>query len=385
MSRRWSSSSTSTAAPLAVDGGDGAAAAVGDAEAAVVADAEDPVADGELDAVVEAEPVAAEPSFAVDEGAGDGVELGDVGAPVGDHRAAGEVAAGGLPPVGHEPRLRLDPIGGDGQPAVLGGVGEVVAAASVAERGERAPFELVVLAVVVVQLDRAVALDDRGEQAARRRRREAGPGRRPGPPCPRRARPARSTRVRVRVSAIAGLVDDEQAPARQTALLPCLGEEAVEGAARDPGLGGEVRGGDAGGGGADRDVSRRAGRRRRARRARSSCPRRRGRRRRRRAPGSTRRRAASRPARGRASAARSRATCSTVAGETVGDADLRPWSTRRSAARSWRSSSAVENAAGRPTVAGRDRRDLLHRRGSARRARARARPARPGRAPAPRP
>ena len=46
------------------------------------------VADGELGAVVEAEAVAAEPAFAVEEGAGDRVELGDVGAPVGDHRAA---------------------------------------------------------------------------------------------------------------------------------------------------------------------------------------------------------------------------------------------------------------------------------------------------------
>ena len=135
-------------------------------EAAVVAGAEDAVAGGELDAVVEAKPVAAEPAFAVEEGAGDGVELGDVGAAVGDHRAAGEVAAGGLPPVGDQLRLRLDPIGGDGQPAVLGGVGEVVAAAAVAEQRERAPFELVALAAVVVQLDRAVALDDRAEEAA---------------------------------------------------------------------------------------------------------------------------------------------------------------------------------------------------------------------------
>ena len=116
---------------------------------------------------VEAESVAAEPSVAVEEGAGGGVELGDVGAAVGDHRAAGEVAAGGPPPVGNQLRLRLDAVGGDGQPAVLGGVGEVVAAAAVAEQGERAPFELVALAAVVVELDRAVALDDRAEQAAR--------------------------------------------------------------------------------------------------------------------------------------------------------------------------------------------------------------------------
>ena len=52
---------------LAVDGADGAAAAVGDLEAAVVAGAEDPVADGELGAVVEAEAVAAEAAFAVEE------------------------------------------------------------------------------------------------------------------------------------------------------------------------------------------------------------------------------------------------------------------------------------------------------------------------------
>ena len=57
--------------------------------------------------------------------------------------------------------------GGNRQSALLGGVGEVVAASPGAQEGERAAFELVSLAAIVVELDGAVALDDRGEEAAR--------------------------------------------------------------------------------------------------------------------------------------------------------------------------------------------------------------------------
>src|SRR6266536_1965826 len=78
---------------LPVDVGDGAPVAVGDAEAAVVAGAEDAVADGALGSVGEAETVAAEASLAVEQCAGDGVEFGDVAAPVGDHHAAGEICS----------------------------------------------------------------------------------------------------------------------------------------------------------------------------------------------------------------------------------------------------------------------------------------------------
>ena len=335
---------------LAVDGGDGAAAAVGDLEAAVVAGAEDAVADGELDAGVEAEPVAAEPAFAVEEGAGDGVELGDVGAAVGDHRAAGEVAARGLPPVGNELRLRLDPVGGDRQPPVLGGVGEVVAAApsrsrasarrSSSSRWRRLSWSSIAPLRSTIALNRPPGADGGklGRVADEHR-------------LPLRALDLEQDAGEGAGVGHRGLVDDEQAASRQTALLPCLGEEAVEGAAGHAGLGGEVRGGDAGGGGADRHVAvppvgvgerGERGRLAGARLADDADDALRARRR-----GVHHLELLAR----RASAARSSATCSTVAGETVGTQTRRPGAASRSASRSWRSSSAVENEAGRPTVA----------------------------------
>ena len=125
-------------------------------------------------------------------------------------------------------------------------MGEVVAAAAVAEERERAPFELVALAAVVVQLDRAVALDDRAEQAAR------ADGGKLGRVADQHRLPLRALHLQEDAGEGAGvghrgLVDHEQALPRETAPLPRLGEEPVEGAARDPGLGGEVRGRDAGG------------------------------------------------------------------------------------------------------------------------------------------
>ena len=151
------------------------------------------------------------------------------------------------------------------------------------------------------------------------------------------------------------------------------------------GLGGEVRGGDAGGGGADRDVAvppvgvGERGERGRlagagvADDADNALRARRG--------GVHHRELLA----GRASAARSRATCSTVAGETVGTRD--PPAVRGELQRY---PLVAEQLGGRergrpPDRRGRDRRDLLHRRGSARPGRAPARPGRPGRAPAPRP
>ena len=115
-------------------------------------------------------------------------------------------------------------------------------------------FELVALAAVVVELDRAVALDDRREEAAR------ADGGKLGRVADQHRLPLcvldldEHARERAGVGH-PGLVDDEQAAPRETAPLSCFGEEAVEGAARDAGLGGEIRGGDAGGGGADRDVA----------------------------------------------------------------------------------------------------------------------------------
>src|SRR5688572_30208801 len=128
---------------MAVDRDHCSAAAVGDVEAAVVAGAEDAVAGDELGAVVEVQAFATKTSLAVEERAGDGVQLGDVGAPVGDHRAAPKIGAGGLPPVGYELRLRLDAVGSDGQPPVLSRMGEVVAASPLTQQDKRTPLEFI--------------------------------------------------------------------------------------------------------------------------------------------------------------------------------------------------------------------------------------------------
>ena len=94
------------------------------------------------------------------------VELGDVAAAQGEHDVAGQVVAGVLPPVGEQPRPGRDGAVGDDEPLALLGVGEVVAADAGADASERVAFELVVLAAVLGQLDRAVAFDDAGEEAA---------------------------------------------------------------------------------------------------------------------------------------------------------------------------------------------------------------------------
>ena len=130
------------AAFLAVDVDDCAAAAVGDPEAVVVAGAEDAFADGELEPVASRSRSRPRRPCCVEDGAGDGVELGDVGSPIGDHHVPGEIIAGRLPPVGDKLRLRLGAVVGDDEPSLLGGVGEVVAASPVAEEGEGPAFEL---------------------------------------------------------------------------------------------------------------------------------------------------------------------------------------------------------------------------------------------------
>jgi hypothetical protein len=133
---------------------------------AVVPGAKYPVADRELEAAVEPELLATKPALRIEQCAGDGVELCDVGAPVGDHHADGEIRIGGLPPVGEQPRLRLRPVVGDIEPTLCGRVGKVVAALPSPQQGERPPFELVVLTAILRQLDRAFAFDDGGVEAA---------------------------------------------------------------------------------------------------------------------------------------------------------------------------------------------------------------------------
>ena len=104
--------------------------------------------------------------MAVHERAGERVQLGDVAAAERDHDVAGEVVAGGGPPVGEQPRLRRERCLGGDEAAFAFGEGEVVAAEAVADRLERVALVGVVLAAVLAELDRAVAFDDAGEEAA---------------------------------------------------------------------------------------------------------------------------------------------------------------------------------------------------------------------------
>ena len=76
------------------------------------------------------------------------------------------------PPVGEETRSRLQRAGADDEPLVSLGEGEVLAPEPAADGLERASFELVPLAAVLPQLDRAVVLDDGGEETARPHGRE---------------------------------------------------------------------------------------------------------------------------------------------------------------------------------------------------------------------
>src|SRR4051812_25278676 len=80
--------------------------------------AEDAVAGGQFNAAVEPEPALSELALPVEERPGDAVQLGDVGASVRDHHARVEVGAGGVPPVGHEPCLRLGSIACDVEASV---------------------------------------------------------------------------------------------------------------------------------------------------------------------------------------------------------------------------------------------------------------------------
>ena len=148
-----------------VDSLDGSARAVLDAERLGVAEADDAVAGSELGAG-DREPLAPEPAVRLHQRSPERVQLGDVAAAKGDHHVAGEVVAGGGPPVGEQPRLRRDGRLACDEAACSFGEGEVVAAEAVADRFERAALFGVVLPPVLAQLDRAVALDDAGEEAA---------------------------------------------------------------------------------------------------------------------------------------------------------------------------------------------------------------------------
>jgi hypothetical protein len=215
----------------------GAAAAVRDRETAVVAGAEDTVARGELEPAVQAQPLGAEPPLALEEGARDPVQLGDVRSPVGDHHAPDEIGRRGAPPVGDQLRLHLRAAVADDEPSLLGAVSKVVPACALAEKGKGAAFQLVALAAAVVELDRPVALSEGGEQPARADGGELG-------------RVADEHRLPVGVVDLeeqAGerarichprLVDHEHASAREASALSCFGEQPVQGAARDsrPGL-----------------------------------------------------------------------------------------------------------------------------------------------------
>ena len=113
------------------------------------------------------ETVVPEAPVGVHERAGELVQVGDVASAESEHDVPGEVVARVLPPVGEQACARGDRALGDDEPLALLGVGEVVAADAGADARERLAFELVALAAVLGQLDRALALDDAGEEPAR--------------------------------------------------------------------------------------------------------------------------------------------------------------------------------------------------------------------------
>src|SRR6266511_1579147 len=180
-------------------------------------------------------------------------QLGHVSAPVGDHHAAREIRRGSLPPVGEQLYLRLDVARGDGEATGGGLVGEVVAAVAVAEEGERLSLWFASLSVVVAEFDRAVAVDERGEEAA------GSDGGELGRVADQDGFALGAFELEEQPGEAAGVghprfVDDEQTARRQPASLSGFVEQAVQGAALDAGLGGEVGGGDSGGSGPDRGV-----------------------------------------------------------------------------------------------------------------------------------
>jgi hypothetical protein len=132
---------------------DGGAGAVDHAERPVVAEADDPLADLQLDPATGDECGAGELSGGEHPGAGVVVEVVDVGVTQADHDRAGQIRAGGGPPVVDPPLP--DGFGGVGgaDPAVglVGGQGDVGVA--VAQLIERRLFPWQLLPAVVGQLD----------------------------------------------------------------------------------------------------------------------------------------------------------------------------------------------------------------------------------------
>ncbi len=174
--------------------------------------------------------------------AGGVVEVADVGAPVGEHHVAGEVVLGGLPPVLEQPLLGGGRVVVDVEAAAPGGVGEVGLGVAAAQLASASPFERVALAAVLGELDRAEPFAEGGEEPAGADRRQllrvADQERLPLRPLDELEQRREHPRL-----GHAGLVDDEHAAARETALALGVEQQPVQGAAGDAGAGGELVGG----------------------------------------------------------------------------------------------------------------------------------------------
>ena len=221
---------------------DGPARAVADVAACVVLAADGAIADAEL-AAAELERLGSESAGSEHQRAGGVVELANVVAPVGEHDRAAEVAFRRLPPVLEEPAAWLMLASSSRCSRPLDAAWARYGSGSpVAQVRERVALRRVVLAAVLRKADRAEAVAEGGEEAAGADGRElagvADQDRLPAGLLDQLEQRREDARLRH-----AGLVDDQHAAARQTALALGVEEEPVHGRAADAGRGCELVGG----------------------------------------------------------------------------------------------------------------------------------------------